>query len=74
MSARSMELFDFCPPPSPSKLNDSLLLKYCFLGFTDPLRASSPLSSQTGGGSIVHTDFLQTAPPPGNFLLFTLST
>lgn len=28
--------------PSPPKLNDILLLKYCLLGFTDPLRAASP--------------------------------
>lgn len=58
--------------PSPPKLNDILLFKYCFLGFTDPLRASlSPLLPRLGEAAIVHKGFLQTAPPP-MIPLFTL--
>lgn len=55
--------------PSPSKLNDILLLKYCFLGFRDPLRASqSPFLPRVEEEAIVHNDFLQTAPPPRDSL------
>lgn len=41
----------FCLFPSPPKLNDYLLLKHCFLGFTHPLRVSqSPFLPRLGGG------------------------
>lgn len=63
----------FCLFPSPPKLNDNLLLKYCFLGFTHPLRVSqSPFLPRLWGEAIVHNDFLQTASPPQAFPLFTL--
>lgn len=52
----------------PTEVARDLAVKILFSG------VYRPPSSQAGGGSIVHKHFLQTAPPPDDLPLFTLST
>lgn len=64
--------FFFLPPP---KLHDILLFKYCFLGLTDPLRASqSPVLPRLGEGSNSAQRFLTDCPSPNKSTLHIINT